>query len=111
MTWATRPRPTSATAAGLDESLRAIHVRVWAELGRAGCRSASSSATPAGAVVELDRQADEPVDLFVNGMRFASAGSSSPRAASGPSGSSVVGDIGTGERRDALKARTARSIT
>ena len=27
--------------------------------------------TPAGAVVELDRQADEPVDLFVNGMRFA----------------------------------------
>ena len=28
--------------------------------------------TPAGAVVELDREADEPVDLFVNGMRFAS---------------------------------------
>jgi flagellar motor switch protein FliN/FliY len=28
--------------------------------------------TPAGAVVDLDRQADEPVDLFVNGMRFAS---------------------------------------
>ena len=28
--------------------------------------------TPAGAVVDLDRQADEPVDLFVNGMHFAS---------------------------------------
>jgi flagellar motor switch protein FliN/FliY len=28
--------------------------------------------TPAGAVLELDREADEPVDLFVNGMRFAS---------------------------------------
>ena len=36
------------------------------------CRSASLVGTPAGAVVELDREADEPVDLFVNGMRFAS---------------------------------------
>jgi flagellar motor switch protein FliN/FliY len=26
---------------------------------------------PAGEVVELDRGADEPVDLFVNGRRFA----------------------------------------
>ena len=29
--------------------------------------------SPAGAVLELDRQADEPVDLYVNGMRFATA--------------------------------------
>ena len=29
--------------------------------------------TPPGAVLELDRHADEPVDLYANGMRFATA--------------------------------------
>jgi flagellar motor switch protein FliN len=57
---------------GLDESLREIQVRVWAELGRRRMPIGSLIGTPAGAVVELDREADEPVDLFVNGMRFAS---------------------------------------
>jgi len=55
---------------GLDESLRAIEVRVWAELGRRRMPIGSLIGTPPGAVVELDREADEPVDLFVNGMRF-----------------------------------------
>src|SRR6201999_298377 len=64
--------PTSESdAAGLDESLRAIDVRVWAELGRRKMPIGTLVGTPAGAVVELDRAADEPVDLFVNGMRFA----------------------------------------
>jgi flagellar motor switch protein FliN/FliY len=58
-------------SAGLDESLRVIDVRVWAELGRRRMPIGSLVGTPAGAVVELDREADEPVDLFVNGMRFA----------------------------------------
>jgi flagellar motor switch protein FliN/FliY len=61
-----------AEAMGLDESLRAIKVRVWAELGRSRMPIGKLVGTPAGAVVDLDRQADEPVDLFVNGMRFAS---------------------------------------
>ena len=61
-----------AEAMGLDESLRAIKVRVWAELGRSRMPIGKLIGTPAGAVVDLDRQADEPVDLFVNGMRFAS---------------------------------------
>jgi flagellar motor switch protein FliN/FliY len=64
--------PTAADSAGLDESMREIQVRVWAELGRRRMPIGSLIGTPAGAVVELDREADEPVDLFVNGMRFAS---------------------------------------
>ena len=52
--------------------LAGIPVRVWAELGRAQMPSASVVSLPSGAVVELDRQADEPIDIFVNGMRFAS---------------------------------------
>lgn len=52
-------------------SLSGIPVRVWAELGRARLPSADVVTLPAGAVVELDRQADEPVDLYVNGKAFA----------------------------------------
>jgi len=52
-------------------SLAGIQVRVAAELGRARMASAEIVGLPAGAVVELDRQADEPIDLFVNGRRFA----------------------------------------
>ena len=52
-------------------SLAGIQVRVAAELGRARMASAEIVGLPAGAVVELNRQADEPIDLFVNGRRFA----------------------------------------
>ena len=52
-------------------SLAGISVRVAAELGRARMASAQIVGLPAGAVVELDRQADEPIDLYVNGRRFA----------------------------------------
>ena len=62
----------AAAAAGLDESLRAIDVRVWAELGRRRMPIGNLVGMPVGAVVDLDSEADEPVDLFVNGMRFAS---------------------------------------
>jgi flagellar motor switch protein FliN/FliY len=69
---------SAAGAAAAAESdiaspvLAGIPVRVWAELGRAQMPSASVVGLPSGAVVELDRQADEPIDIFVNGMRFAS---------------------------------------
>ena len=52
-------------------SLAGIPVRVWAELGRATMPTAEVVGLPAGAVVELDRSADEPIDLYVNGRRFA----------------------------------------
>jgi flagellar motor switch protein FliN len=60
-----------ADSSALDASLRAVQVRVWAELGRRRMPIGSLVGTPPGAVVELDREADEPVDLYVNGMRFA----------------------------------------
>lgn len=52
-------------------SLQGIPVRVWAELGRTRMASADMVTIATGAVVELDRQADEPVDLYVNGKVFA----------------------------------------
>jgi flagellar motor switch protein FliN len=52
-------------------SLAGIPVRVWAELGRASMPTADVVGLPYGAVVELDRSPDEPIDLFVNGRRFA----------------------------------------
>ena len=56
----------------LDEALRDIRVRVWAELGRTSVSLGAAPQLPPGAVLELDRKADDPVDLFVNGLRFAS---------------------------------------
>lgn len=59
------------TATDGTPSLAGISVRVCAELGRARMPSAQIVGMPAGAVVELNRQADEPIDLYVNGRRFA----------------------------------------
>jgi flagellar motor switch protein FliN/FliY len=52
-------------------SLAGIPVRVWAELGRTRMPSAEFVGLPAGAVVELDRNPDDAIDLYVNGTRFA----------------------------------------
>jgi flagellar motor switch protein FliN/FliY len=52
-------------------SLDGIPVRVWAELGRTRLPSEQFVGLPAGAVVELDHHPDDPIDLFVNGRRFA----------------------------------------
>jgi flagellar motor switch protein FliN/FliY len=56
----------------MGDALRAVPVRVWAELGRARMPAGSSLALPTGSVVELDREVDDPVDLYVDGMRCAS---------------------------------------
>jgi flagellar motor switch protein FliN len=63
--------PTAAGAAPGTPSLAGIPVRVWAELGRAQMPSAQVVGLPSGAVVELNRSAEEPIDLYVNGRRFA----------------------------------------
>jgi flagellar motor switch protein FliN/FliY len=63
--------PMAAGAAPGTPSLAGIPVRVWAELGRAQMPSAQVVGLPSGAVVELNRSADEPIDLYVNGRRFA----------------------------------------
>lgn len=56
---------------GIEEALGGISLRVWAELGRARIPLGQALSIPLGAVVDLDRAADDPVDVFVNGMRFA----------------------------------------
>jgi len=56
----------------LDDALRDIRVAVWAELGRARIPLGDAPEMPPGTVLELDRKAEEPVDLYVNGLRFAS---------------------------------------
>jgi flagellar motor switch protein FliN/FliY len=57
--------------APLGDALRDISVRVWAELGRTRMPSGRIVALPAGAVVELDRAVEAPIDLYADGMRFA----------------------------------------
>jgi flagellar motor switch protein FliN/FliY len=64
------PSASDGGAAGRP-SLAGIPVRVWAELGRSRMPSAHVVGLPPGAVVELDAGADEPIDLYVNGRRFA----------------------------------------
>ena len=65
------PTAAGAPACPGAPSLAGIPVRVWAELGRAQMPSAQVVGLPSGAVVELNRSADEPIDLYVNGRRFA----------------------------------------
>jgi flagellar motor switch protein FliN/FliY len=68
------PETGAARLAGSNAaqpSLAGIPVRVWAELGRARMASAQIVGLPTGAVVELDKQADDAIDLFVNGTHFA----------------------------------------
>jgi flagellar motor switch protein FliN len=69
------PGATAADAAphsqALEEVLGGINLRVWVELGRSRMPLGSALGLPVGAVLDLDRTADSPVDLYVNGMRFA----------------------------------------
>ncbi len=62
---------TSPHSLALEEALGGITLRVWAELGRSSMPLGSALGLPLGAVVDLDRTAEAPVDLYVNGMRFA----------------------------------------
>lgn len=65
-------RAAAGEERALDDALRDIRVRVWAELGRTRVSLGEAPELPPGTVLELDRKADDPVDLYVNGLRFAS---------------------------------------
>jgi flagellar motor switch protein FliN/FliY len=52
-------------------SVKDFRVRVGAELGRTTLPLARAVGLAPGAVIELDRAADDPIDLYVNGRRFA----------------------------------------
>jgi flagellar motor switch protein FliN len=61
----------AAQSTALVEALSSIKLRVWAELGRTQLGLSRALGLPLGSVVELDRPAEAPVDLYVNGLRFA----------------------------------------
>ncbi len=54
----------------LHGALGQVPMRVWAELGRARLSLAEVVALGVGAVVELDRRLEDPIDLYVNGLRL-----------------------------------------
>jgi flagellar motor switch protein FliN/FliY len=54
----------------ITDKLGDIHLRVWAELGRTQLPIGEALELPVGGVVDLDRTADAPVDLFINGLCF-----------------------------------------
>ncbi|MGA9858687.1 MAG: FliM/FliN family flagellar motor switch protein [Solirubrobacteraceae bacterium] len=64
-------RPGSGDSVALVDALGGIELRVWAELGRADLALGRALGLPLGSVVELDQPAEAPIDLYVNGLRFA----------------------------------------
>lgn len=67
-------RGTERTSAGKSEDLAAIHgvsVKVTAVLGAADLPIGNLLRMGRGAVIELDRKVDEPVDIMVNGRLVA----------------------------------------
>ena len=62
-----RSEPTRESLARMLD----VSVRVRAELGRTSLPLGQALELPPGSVVELDQGADSPIELFVNGTRFA----------------------------------------
>jgi flagellar motor switch protein FliM len=70
-----RARAHARSAAEDDASpsiLHSIFVRVWAELGRTHIALGRALELAPGTVVELDQGAERPIELFANGLCFAS---------------------------------------
>jgi flagellar motor switch protein FliN/FliY len=55
----------------LSRLVRDVPLRVWAELGRTSMPLSRLIGLPVSAVVELDHEVDDPIDLYVDDMRFA----------------------------------------
>lgn len=55
----------------LASMMRAIPVRVGAELGRARMPLSQAVDLGPGVVIELDRDAEDPIELTINGQPFA----------------------------------------
>jgi flagellar motor switch protein FliN len=51
-------------------SLLETPLRVWVEIGRTEMPAASVVGMPEGAILDLDREAEDPADLYVNGRHF-----------------------------------------
>ena len=50
--------------------LLSLPLRLWAELGRTHMPASAVVGMPRGTIVDLDREPDEPADIFVNGRHF-----------------------------------------
>ena len=59
------------TAIEVAAHLLDVNVRLWAELGRARLALGNAVGLGAGAIVDLDKEPDEDIDVFVNGRLFA----------------------------------------
>ncbi|MFT3865973.1 MAG: FliM/FliN family flagellar motor switch protein [Solirubrobacterales bacterium] len=62
--------PEAEPDAALRSSLGQVPMRVWAELGQARLSLHEVVGLGVGAVVELDRRLEDPIDLYVNGLRL-----------------------------------------
>ena len=51
-------------------SLLDLPLRVWAKVGRTRMPAASVVGMAEGAILDLDREPDEPADLYVNGRHY-----------------------------------------
>ena len=51
-------------------SLLDLPLRVWAEVGRTRMPASSIVGMTEGSILDLDREPDEPADLYVNGRHF-----------------------------------------
>lgn len=63
--------PEEVGDSGISALLRHVPVRVAAELGRTTLSLKQLSAPRSGMVIELDSFSEDPIDLCVNGQRFA----------------------------------------
>ena len=52
------------------DELLDLPLRVWAEIGRTRMPASTIVGMPRGAIVDLDREPDEPADIFVNGRHL-----------------------------------------
>jgi flagellar motor switch protein FliN/FliY len=58
-------------AADVASHLLDVDVRLWAELGRSKLALGSAVSLGTGAIVDLDKEPEEALDVFVNGRLFA----------------------------------------
>ena len=64
------PEAEAEDMALTPDALLDVRVRVWAEIGRTRMPLADAVALAEGMLVDLDREHDEPIELYVNGMRL-----------------------------------------
>jgi len=69
--FAQAPASEPGDARSVAPALGGTGVRVWAELGRTRMAIAEAVSLPTGGIVELDREPEELIDLYVNGRRLA----------------------------------------